>query len=64
MYILQQNRRHYRTSFMGMRMCIHITFNEKSFIFGIDPDQKSDINKLVLMDINIIYTMQDAARAT
>ena len=28
------------------------TINEKSFIFGIDPDQKSDINKLVLMEIN------------
>ena len=24
---------------------------EKSVIFGIDPDQKSDINKLVLMEI-------------
>ena len=30
---------------------IHITLNEKSVIFGIDPDQKSDINKLVLMEI-------------
>ena len=30
---------------------IHITLNEKSFIFGIDPDQKSDINKLVLTEI-------------
>ena len=64
MYILQQNRRNYRTSFMGMRMFkrflnetlswlnqhgIQITLNEKSFIFGIDP--KSDINKLVIMEI-------------
>ena len=30
---------------------IHKTLNEKSFIFGIDPDQKSDINKLVLMEM-------------
>ena len=30
---------------------IHITLNEKSFIFQINPDQKSDINKLVLMEI-------------
>ena len=66
MYILQQNRRNYRTSFMGMRCVkrflnetivwliqhgIHITLNEKSLIFGIDPDHKSDINKLVLMEI-------------
>ena len=29
----------------------HITLNEKAFIFGIDPDQKSDINKRVLMKI-------------
>ena len=34
---------------------IHITLNEKSVIFGIDPDQKSDINKLVLMEIKYIY---------
>ena len=30
---------------------IYITLNEKSFIFGIDPNQKSDINKLVLIEI-------------
>ena len=30
---------------------IHIILNEKSFIFGIDPYQKSDINKLVLIEI-------------
>ena len=30
---------------------IHITLNEKSFIFGIDPNKKSDINKLVLIEI-------------
>ena len=44
---------------------IHITLNEKSFIFRIDPNQKSDINKLVLIEINyynIYYA--DAARAT
>ena len=45
---------------------IHITLNEKSFIFGIDPNQKSDINKLVLIEIKyyIYGTMQDAAKAT
>ena len=30
---------------------IYITLNERSFIFGIDPNQKSDINKLVLIEI-------------
>ena len=30
---------------------IYITLNEKSFIFGIDPNQKNDINKLVLIEI-------------
>ena len=30
---------------------IHITLNEKSVLFGIDPDEKRDINKLVLMEI-------------
>ena len=37
---------------------IHITLNEKTFIFGIDPDQKSDIYKLVLMEMKyyIYYT--------
>ena len=30
---------------------INITLNEKSFIFGIDPNQKSYINKLVLIEI-------------
>ena len=30
---------------------IHTALNEKSFIFGIDPNQKSDINKLVLTEI-------------
>ena len=30
---------------------IHITLNEKSAIFRIDPDQQRDINKLVLMEI-------------
>ena len=30
---------------------VHITLYEKSVIFGVDPDQKSDINKLVLMEI-------------
>ena len=36
---------------------IHITFNEKSFIFGIDPDQKNDINRLVLMENKIVYIL-------
>ena len=26
---------------------MHITLNEKSFIFGMDPDKKNDINRLV-----------------
>ena len=30
---------------------IHIKLNEKSFVFGIDLDQKSDINKLVVTEI-------------
>ena len=30
---------------------IHKTLNKKAFIFGIDSDQKSDINKLVLIEI-------------
>ena len=30
---------------------IHLTLNEKSFIFGMDPDQISDINKLVLTEM-------------
>ena len=66
MYILHQNRRNYRTSFMGCE-CVeqflnktiswlsqhgkHITLNGKSFIFGIDPDQVNDTIRLVLMEI-------------
>ena len=41
---------------------IHITLIKKSFTSGRDPDQRSDVNKLVLMEIK--YYMQDAARAT
>ena len=41
---------------------IHITLNEKSFTSGRDPDQRGDVNKLVVMEIK--YYMQDAARAT
>ena len=39
---------------------IHMTLNDKSFIFGIDRDQKRDINKLVLMEITyyILCRMQ------
>ena len=37
--------------FHGLFNKIHIILNEKSFIFGIDPNQKSDINKLVLTEI-------------
>ena len=72
MYILHQNRRNYRTSLWECE-CVnqflnetiswfiqhgkHITLNEKSFIFDIDPDQNSDINKLVLMKVQYyIYT--------
>ena len=31
---------------------IHITINDKSFIFGIETDQKNYVNRLVLMEIN------------
>ena len=30
---------------------IHITLKEKSFKLGIDPDQKSEINRLVFMEL-------------
>ena len=56
MYILRQNRRDNRTSFIEMRTWlsqhrIHITLNEKSFLFGIDSDQNNNVNMLVLIEI-------------
>ena len=39
---------------------IHITLDEKSFLFGQLPNQESEANKLVLMEMKYyIYIMQD-----